>query len=251
MALPQKSSPSIRKRISNFVHDYLNSPPRRFLSYLQSPARMFPIRKLVSYVGQRQFAVVLLWIAGGGLLKLFNVIVDAATDQPHAPLKLLSLGVFVDYRLIVMLVAGVLVIAGLVTLMLTNLTLDKDDREYIINFLSRLWDEVSSAATHAGAALTAAEIYFPGSVWGPTISTAVSWGVIAIYFLAGYLAYRLDEKTGSAPGVGGTPSPSVTPPPVVVPLPAPTVTAAPAVSPPPVTAAPAVSPPPVPPTSIP
>lgn len=168
------------------------------MSWKRNLAKFFPLRKAWVYLHMRLFTVTLLWCAAGGALKAISWLVESLSDGPHAPLKTLSLGVFSDYRLIVILGVGVLALAGGLSIFLMNITPNKNDQERVIDFLARLWDEVSSASTHAGAVLFCAQMFFPKEAWGDNAPPGERWIVICFYLLIGYFAYRDDSKSPPA-----------------------------------------------------
>lgn len=200
----------------------------------------YPIRKAWNYIRLRFVTVALLWLAAGGALRIFNALAESLTDGPHASLKMLSLGAFSDYRLIVILGVGVLALAGLSSIILMNITPNSSDREWAINFIARLWDEVSSAATHACAALISAQIFSAVDVWWPGIPPGTRWIVICLYLLLGYCAYRDETKTKTvtpassqhSAGQGAAPNAASAPSSSPAQSPAPTINSAPVAQPP-------------------
>lgn len=176
----------------------------------------YPIQKLWSYARLRLFTILILWAVAGMALRAFDALVDSLSEGPVSHLKMLSLGLFADYRLLVLLSVAVLVIAGISTLLLANISADDRDRDAVLNFIERLWDEVSSAATHAGSAIMAAEIFSSVDVWEGKLGVAWRWAVIVLYFASGYLAYRR-ERAGEPIAQGA---------PIVLPTPQAAISAA-------------------------
>lgn len=156
---------------------------------------MFLFRKAWNYLRMRMVVVALLWLAAGGALKAINWLAQSLSEKAQEPLKTLSLGAFSDYRLIVILGLSVLAMAGLLSLILMNISPNKDDQSWVIDFLARLWDEVSSASTHAGAVLISASVFFPNEAWGAGAPPGTRWIVISLYLLIGFMAYRDEPKS--------------------------------------------------------
>lgn len=172
----------------------------------QSVANFYPLRKAWVYLRARLATVALLWCSAGAALKAISWLVESLSDGPSAPLKTLSLGAFSDYRLIVILGVSVLALAGASSIILMNITPNKNDQAWVVDFLARLWDEVSSASTHAGAVLISAQIFFPKEAWGSGVPPGERWLVICLYFLLGYFAYRGEFKI--LPAAPSQPKPS-------------------------------------------
>jgi hypothetical protein len=196
------------------------------MSLKQKVANFFPLNKAWNYARLRLLTVVLLWCAAGGALKGIHWLVESLSDGPRSPTKILSLGAFSDYRLIVVLGISVLALAGTLSIILMNTTPNKNDQAWVIDFLARLWDEVSSASTHAGAVLISAQIFFPSEAWGIGAPPGTRWIVICLYLMMGYFAYRDDfksqPKTPAPPlqSAGQQPAPAQGAAPMAAPAPA-------------------------------
>lgn len=158
-------------------------------------------RKFGPFLRKRAFPVLLIWasvvLVYWTLTSGLGVFLEGCGREE---LTLTSLMSFADGRVVAVLFFGVMAIMGLFTMMLLNLNHGARDRNRMTLFFYDLLDEVSSAATHVGAALAAAIVH-----QAVLERSVFHWGVVEkgnaatafAYIFLGLLAFRHAETEGN------------------------------------------------------
>ncbi|WP_409028531.1 hypothetical protein OX462_12280 [Janthinobacterium sp. SUN098] len=193
----------------------------------------FFLIKMSHYLKFRVAPISLLWAGAGLALASFNTFLGSMSENSEVKVKVLNIASLVDYRLLIVLFFGMLVIISLVLICVINLRPDATDRARAWKGLFRCLDEISAASTHAAAMLiTSIAIQEIGN-WPAGFEKWDRVLIISLYFLFGVLTYNGEDSVGLLAGVN---SQSPTARQAAPPAPAPVLASAP--SPAPVSAAP-------------
>ncbi|MBB3117606.1 hypothetical protein [Pseudoduganella violacea] len=157
-------------------------------------------RKVKPFVENRLFPVAALWLFALAIFESAAWMVGYLSEG-GAPtrLHLVNLSAFGDGRVVLLLSVCALAAMGVVSMIDLNVNRRSINRAKVERFPHQLWDEVSSASAHAGAALCAS-VYWGG---GESLSRAVEQGrLVTACALMGiaFFAYHWEEpeQRGSA-----------------------------------------------------
>lgn len=162
------------------------------------------------FIKRRLFPVALLWtgvlftyVAAGTLLQAM------AADGRAVNFRPVALESFADGHLVAALSLGTLSLMGFFSLVLMNVSVSGGDQTRVLDFLYRVWDEVSSASTHVGCALAVSATYLSFAGRGSSAHWLDALSV-ACYILFGFLAFRFEDPA-SAASVASTPAANAIP----------------------------------------
>lgn len=156
------------------------------------------VRKFLPFLKKRLFTVSMIWLS----VVLFYNLVALGFEYMVKPgggnrLELTPISSFGDGRLVLVLSLAALTLMGVFSLILLNVNRDSVSVDRVHRFLYGLWDEVSSASTHVGAALFASLYYSTGTITSPTHSPNLDGRTVllaASYVIVGYLAFYYDPE---------------------------------------------------------
>ena len=150
-------------------------------------------QKMRPFFDKRFFPVAILWC---GVLLIYNLVssgIGYLMDKGSpTTLNLMSMTSFGDWRVVAILAVGTMAVMGLLSIVQLNINTNSLDRVRIDQFIKRLWDEASSAATHAGAA-TVASMYCGYPSVGLTLAKQQVATAIALFMIA-FLAFHHESK---------------------------------------------------------
>ncbi|MYN11234.1 hypothetical protein [Pseudoduganella aquatica] len=159
-------------------------------------------RKVKPFCVNRLFPVATLWLFAVAIYWSASWVVGFLSEGGGATrLNLVSLAAFGDGRVVLILSLCALAAMSVLSLIELNVNARSINRANMERFPRQLWDEVSSASAHAGAALIAS-VYWSG---GEGVSRTVEQGrmltAVALLGIA-FLSYHLDEtgQRGEAAG---------------------------------------------------
>lgn len=168
-------------------------------------------RKTKPFLLKRLFPVSLIWAS---VVLVYWALTSGLglflAKEERQSLELTSLTNFADGRVVAILFFGVMVIMGVFTVLMLNVSHDANDRNRMTLFFYDLLDEVSSASTHVGAALVAAIVHQAvaspfGLYWDrPGRLRAIA---ALAYICIGWLAFRHSEIAAASKKSGDSPTP--------------------------------------------
>lgn len=155
------------------------------------------IRKAKPFVLKRLVPITMLWLAACIVFWcLSSIVQELGAEGKPTSFTLVGLKTFADGRLVGVLALSALSLIGLFSLLFMNIEFTDDEQHRGLRFLFRLWDEVSSASTHAACALLAAFIYKSHSEAAPPLA---DWVTLGIFLLVGFLAFDNENRSTKNP----------------------------------------------------
>lgn len=150
-------------------------------------------KKLKPFGENRLFPVATLWLCAVAFYWSAAWMIGYLSEGgAPARLNLVSLSAFGDGRVVLILSVCALGAMGVVSLIEINVNSRSINRSKVARFPRQLWDEVSSASAHAGAALIASVYWSGGEGLSPAGENARLLTASVLLIIA-FFSYHLDE----------------------------------------------------------
>lgn len=169
---------------------------------------MLIFNNLRPYFRERFLLVTLLW-GSIAAVTWFASHISKFVDEKSNVSILPSLFAYADWRLVVLLAVGAVFGAGVTSFILSRVLWNPADAIRQLETTARLWDEVSSAATHLAMAYFAAMLLdgFGNHEWPEFL-------LVALYVFLGWIFFKGEFPKSSAAGAAAVASPTPAPVPV-------------------------------------
>lgn len=161
-------------------------------------------RKVRPFCDNRLYPVLLMW--GCSLLACKTMVwaMGYLTEgEQHPQLNLVNLSTFGDGRAILLLALSVLMVMAVSFVIKTNVNASSINQASVDWWTRRLWDEVSSAATHAGAALFVS-LYWPFVAQLPPREASARMTVAVGLALLGFICFDISDADAVPAKKGGS-----------------------------------------------